>query len=57
MRGIAAGGGSLRTCGKVVSQSVLVVCGIDKRRYREVLGAWVAKSDFEVKWCARCSRS
>ncbi len=36
----------------VVSQVVLVVCGIDGRGYREVLGRWVAESESEASWGA-----
>ena len=38
----------VRQGGAVVSQGVLVVCGIDGRGYREVLGCWVAES--EASW-------
>ena len=33
-----------------MSQGVLVVCGIDGRGYREVLGCWVAESESEASW-------
>jgi putative transposase len=42
----------VRRCGAVVSQGVLVVCGIDERGYREVLGCWVAESESEASWGA-----
>ena len=31
---------------------VLVVCGVDARGYREVLGCWVAESESEASWGA-----
>ena len=40
----------VRQGGAVVSQGVLVVCGIDGRGYREVLGCWVAESESEASW-------
>jgi transposase-like protein len=40
----------VRQGGAVVSQGVLVVCGIDRRGYREVLGCWVAESESEASW-------
>jgi len=40
----------VRQGGAVVSQGVLVVCGIDERGYREVLGCWVAESESEASW-------
>jgi transposase-like protein len=40
----------VRQGGSVVSQGVLVVCGIDERGYREVLGCWVAESESEASW-------
>jgi len=40
----------VRQGGAVVSQGVLVVCGIDHRGYREVLGCWVAESESEASW-------
>jgi transposase-like protein len=40
----------VRQGGAVVSQGVLVVCGIDARGYREVLGCWVAESESEASW-------
>jgi putative transposase len=42
----------VRQGGAVVSQGVLVVCGIDQRGYREVLGCWVAESESEASWGA-----
>jgi transposase-like protein len=42
----------VRQGGAVVSQGVLVVCGIDARGYREVLGCWVAESESEASWGA-----
>jgi putative transposase len=42
----------VRQGGAVVSQGVLVVCGIDGRGYREVLGCWVAESESEASWGA-----
>ncbi len=42
----------VRQGGAVVSQGVLVVCGIDERGYREVLGCWVAESESEASWGA-----
>jgi transposase-like protein len=42
----------VRQGGAVVSQGVLVVCGIDTRGYREVLGCWVAESESEASWGA-----
>jgi putative transposase len=42
----------VRQSGSVVSQGVLVVCGIDERGYREVLGCWVAESESEASWSA-----
>jgi transposase-like protein len=42
----------VRRGGAVVSQGVLVVCGIDERGYREVLGCWVAESESEASWGA-----
>jgi len=42
----------VRQGGAVVSQGVLVVCGIDRRGYREVLGCWVAESESEASWGA-----
>jgi transposase-like protein len=40
----------VRQGGAVVSQGVLVVCGIDRRGFREVLGCWVAESESEASW-------
>lgn len=40
----------VRQGGSVVSQGVLIVCGIDERGYREVLGCWVAESESEASW-------
>ena len=40
----------------MVREGVLVVCGIDGRGLREVLGCWVAESESETSW-ARCSRN
>ena len=40
----------VRRGGAVVSQGVLVVCGIDHCGYREVLGCWVAESESEASW-------
>lgn len=40
----------VRQGGAVVSQGVLVVCGIDARGFREVLGCWVAESESEASW-------
>ncbi len=42
----------VRQGGAVVSQGVLVVCGIDEQGYREVLGCWVAESESEASWSA-----
>ena len=42
----------VRQGGAVESQGVLVVCGIDQRGYREVLGCWVAESESEASWGA-----
>jgi transposase-like protein len=42
----------VRRGGAVVSQGVLVACGIDERGYREVLGCWVAESESEASWGA-----
>jgi transposase-like protein len=42
----------VRQGGAVVSQGVLVACGIDARGYREVLGCWVAESESEASWSA-----
>ena len=42
----------MRRGGAVVSQGVLVVCGVDERGYREVLGCWVAESESEASWGA-----
>jgi putative transposase len=42
----------VRQGGAVVSQGVLVVCAIDGRGYREVLGCWVAESESEASWGA-----
>lgn len=42
----------VRQGGAVVSQGVLVVCGIDECGYREVLGCWVAESESEASWGA-----
>lgn len=42
----------VRQSGSVVSQGVLIVCGIDERGYREVLGCWVAESESEASWGA-----
>jgi transposase-like protein len=42
----------VRQGGAVVSQGVLVVCGIDARGYREVLGCWMAESESEASWGA-----
>jgi transposase-like protein len=40
----------VRQGGAVVSQGVLVVCGIDEHGFREVLGCWVAESESEASW-------
>ncbi len=40
----------VRQGGAVVSQGVLVVCGIDAAGQREVLGCWVAESESEASW-------
>ena len=42
----------VRQGGAVVSQGVLVVCGIDAGGHREVLGCWVAESESEASWGA-----
>lgn len=42
----------VRQDGAVVSQGVLVVCGIDGRGFREVLGCWVAESESVASWGA-----
>jgi transposase-like protein len=42
----------VRQGGAVVSQGVLVVCGIDSRGFREVLGCWMAESESEASWGA-----
>lgn len=42
----------VRQDGTVVSQGVLVVCGIDGRGFREVLGCWVAESESVASWGA-----
>jgi transposase-like protein len=42
----------VRQGGAVVSQGVLVVCGVDGRGFREVLGCWIAESESEASWSA-----
>ena len=42
----------VRQGGAMVSQGVLVVCGIDGGGHREVLGCWVAESETEASWGA-----
>ena len=42
----------VRRGGAVVSQGVLVAVGISEQGYREVLGAWMADSEWEARWSA-----